>query len=414
MTGRIMAEPRRVAVATFGRSDFSILRPLCRLLVADPAYEAGLWVGGAHFEDVSGRTVSDIQASGLPIWARIDAGSSDRSAFGTVEMMAAQMTGFAAVAAGRDRGGVEVDVSARSPDLLLILGDRFEAVAAGLAMVPLGVPVGHISGGSITEGAIDDVFRHCLTKIAVAHFCDLPRFAQRIQHMGEVPERIFTTGALGLDSFAAAEQHGFAAFADVFGLAGLQPGYVLATLHPESQRLELTAPMAEAMVAALVDSGRQVVFTYPNADPGSDSVIEAIEAVAEHPAIYVVRGFGADWFPSAMGHAGLMIGNSSGGIIEAASFGLPVVDIGDRQKGREHGPNVLHSERDRLSIGAAINTATDASFATRASSGNIYGDGRGAQRVIQALKSIDWTALAQPKQFADPDPGYVGEMLELA
>lgn len=367
-------------------------------------FEAGMWVGGAHFEETSGRTVTDIEASGLPIWARIDGGDYDRSPVGTAEMMAAQLSGFAAVAADAD-----------GPDLVVILGDRFEAVAAGLAMVPLGVPVAHISGGSITEGAIDDVFRHCLTKIAALHFCDLPRFARRIQYMGEPVDRIFTTGALGLDAFAQAETSDVDTFVTRLGLDGLRPGFALATLHPESQHPEVTAPMAEAMVAALDATGLQVVYTYPNADPGSTAIIDTIEAAAaDRPDAYCVRGFGADWYPTAMAHAGLMIGNSSGGIIEAASFGLPVVDIGDRQKGREHGPNVIHCSRDRSGILDAIETATGEGFGPRAAAPNVYGDGRGAERVVAALESVDWDALAEPKRFADPDPEFGGELMELA
>jgi UDP-hydrolysing UDP-N-acetyl-D-glucosamine 2-epimerase len=317
--------------------------------------------------------------------------------------MAAQLRGFAAVAGTESSPPVE---------LLLILGDRFEAVAAGLAMVPLGIPVGHISGGSITEGAIDDVFRHCLTKIASVHFCDLPRFAQRIHHMGEPRDRIFTTGALGLDAFRQPPR-AFEAFAAEFGLDGLQPGYLLVTLHPESRHLEQTGPMATALVDAVLGTGRQVVLTYPNADPGSDLVVDVIESVAGHDDVYCVSGFGADWFPTAMANAALMVGNSSGGIIEAASFRLPVVDIGDRQKGRERGPNVVHSDRDRSSISSAIELALRADFANRAGAPNIYGDGRGSERVVAALAALDWPSLREPKQFADPDPTFGGELMEL-
>lgn len=398
-------EPRRVAVATFGRSDFSILRPLCRLLDANPSYEMGMWVGGAHFEEVSGRTVDEVDASGLPIWARIDGGTHDRSGRGTVEMMAAQLTGFAKA--------LDVIPSQVPPDLVLILGDRYEAVAAGLAMVPLGVPVGHISGGSITAGAIDDVFRHCLTKIAAVHFCDLPRFARRIHYMGEPPSRIFTTGALGLDAFRDAATKSLTALVDQFGLGDLEPGFVLATLHPETRQPDRTRAMAEAMVEALIESGRHVVITYPNADPGSDEIVTVIEAAAAHERIRRVKGFGAEWYPTAMAHAGLVVGNSSAGIIEAASFGLPVVDIGDRQKGRERGPNVLHCERDRSAILDAIQSATSPRWSPRAQSGNIYGDGRGAERVMAALSSLDWSVLGRPKEFAEPDPSFDGALLEL-
>lgn len=397
-----MADRRKVAVATFGRSDFSILRPLVELLQKD--FDAGLWVGGAHFEDVSGYTVRDVEASRLPIWARIVDKNAygDRSPLSTVDVMAEQMTGFARAAAENP------------PDLVLILGDRFEAVSAGLAMVPLGLPVGHISGGSITEGAIDDVFRHCLTKIAALHFCDLPRFAERIRYMGEDPSTIHITGALGLDALVALPPTSFDTFTAKFGLGGLRPGYILATLHPESRHLDLTGDMASAMVSAIARSGRQVVYTYPNADPGSEAVIAQIEAAAQGADAFCVRSFGAAWYPTAMAHAAMMVGNSSGGIIEAATFHLPVVDIGDRQKGREHGVNVLHCNRDEASIAAAIDESGSEHFRPLAEAGNIYGDGHGADRVVAALSTLDWERLRAPKRFVDPDPACRGDLGELS
>lgn len=400
---------RRVAVATFGRSDFSILRPLCEQLAACDGFDVGLLVTGNHFDAASGRTVDDVKASGVPLWALVDPGPYERTPQGTVATMANQMTGFAAAVA---------DVA---PDLVLILGDRFEAVAAGLAMVPVGVPVGHLSGGSITEGAFDDVFRHCLTKIAALHFCDLPQFARRIQRMGEAPSRIFTTGALGLDGLVTAPRRSVHELAAHFGFDGLQPGYALLTVHSETglpgQAEAVSAEMTDAVLDALAVSDHQVVCTNPNADPGSAAILERLEAAKRSPVfrgrLFHVANFGSAWYPTAMAHAGFMIGNSSGGIIEAATFELPVVDIGDRQKGREHGANVVHSGRSRAEIAAAIAEVTAPSFAGRASSGNIYGDGRGGRRVVAALSRIDWEDLRRPKPFADPDPAFDGHLLEL-
>lgn len=405
-----MAEsrPRRVAVITVGRSDFSILRPLCERLNAAAGFEFALWAGGAHFDPAGGMTIRDIEASGLPVAARIEAGEYHHDPAGTARAMAAQVRGFgdamaAAIAAGR------------RPDLVLILGDRFEAIAAGLAMVPFGVPVGHISGGSITEGAIDDLFRHALTKLAALHFCDLPEFAQRLHRMGEDPARIFVTGALGLDGIHDRPAEPFTDFADHFGFDGLRPGYVLVTLHPETVAAGETAPMAQAMVAALEQSGRQVIYTYPNADPGADEIIAMIEDAAKRlPGHFVVRNFGARWFYSAMAHAGMVVGNSSSGIYEAASFGLPVVDIGERQKNRFHGPNVLHADRTRDGIAAAMQSAMKSAAGLEFSGMvNPYGDGHGAARVMQVLASLNWAAMAAPKGFADYDPDYSSEKVEL-
>ena len=154
----------RVAVLTVGRSDFSILHPLVVALAADERFETGLWVGGGHFDLSTGETRQDIIASGLPVWAEIPCSVFSPAPAETNRAMSEQIQGVASA------------LSSSNPDVVVILGDRFEAVSVGLALVPHNVPIAHISGGSVTEGAIDDVFRHCLTKMSTLHFCDLPRF----------------------------------------------------------------------------------------------------------------------------------------------------------------------------------------------------------------------------------------------
>lgn len=406
MASAVAQQPgrRRIAVVTVGRSDFSILKPLVGQLISDGGFDAGLWIGGAHFDPAGGMTVDDVHASGLPVWAEIRPEEYGTGPIGAARSMATQITGFAAAAA-----------STPQPDLVLILGDRFEAVAAGLALVPFGLPIGHLSGGSITEGAIDDVFRHCLTKMAALHFCDIPEFARRIQQMGEEPRRIFTVGALGLDGIAARQPASLEAFRARFELGDLAPGYAVATLHPETRAPGETGPMAAAMVAALAEAGRPTIYTYPNADPGYEEIVEAIEAAARTvPGHHVVRSFGSEWFYTAMSHAGLVIGNSSSGIIEAASFGLPVIDIGERQKGRFHGENVLHCGRTQADIAKALEKATGKTMTTVCREMvNPYGDGRGAARIMSVLKGVDWDWLKRPKAFADVDGAFDGAMVRL-
>lgn len=397
---------RRVAVVTVGRSDFAIVRPLCRLLAADPGFDCGLWVGGAHFDAAAGLSLDEVRASGLAIWAEIAPPDQPRTAAGTVLVMADQLAGFGRVIGAGPR-----------PDLVIILGDRYEAIAAGLATVPFNLPVAHVSGGSVTEGAIDDVFRHCLTKIAALHFCEIPQFARRIRQMGEAPDRIHTVGALGLDTIRAGTDVTFAALRDRFGLpATLGPGYALATLHPGTRHPEAAGAMAEAMIAALMSAGLTVIHTHPNADPGADRIVAAIEAaVAQDRRHHIVPNFGADWFRVAMAHAGLVIGNSSSGIIEAASFALPVIDIGDRQKGRFHGANVLHAAAEAGDIGRAIAAARTPAMAARlAGLVNPYGDGQAARRILSVLARLDWGALGGAKPFCAPDPGFDGAWSEPA
>jgi UDP-N-acetylglucosamine 2-epimerase (non-hydrolysing) len=392
---------KRIVMVTVARSDFSILLPLARLLADDLAFEVGLWVGGAHFDAAGGMTVRDVERTGLPIWARIEGTAFGHTPAGTVAAMADQVAGFGRVVAHGPR-----------PDLVLILGDRFEAIAAALALVPHDIPIGHISGGSISEGAIDDVFRHALTKMAALHFCDIPEFARRIHQMGEEPARIHTVGALGLDGIHAAAPKGFDAFQAHFGFEGLKPGYVIATLHPETRAPDQTLPMAQAMVAALAETGRQVIYTYPNADPGADTIIPVIEAAKGH-GHHVVRNFGVAWFYTAMAHAGLVVGNSSSGIYEAASYGLPVVDIAGRQKGRFHGANVLHCGSAQAEIMECITRASEPAFVDGLRGMvNPYGDGRAAFRVQGVLHRLDWAYLTSPKRFVAVDDSFEGRLAD--
>lgn len=395
---------RRIAVVTVGRSDFSILKPLVERIAACEEFDVGFWVGGAHYDPGAGKTIDDVRASGLPIWAEVKSPGYGTGPEGTVRSMAEQLEGYGLIAA-QDPGA----------DLAIILGDRFEAISAGLALVPFGLPIAHISGGSVTEGAIDDVFRHCLTKMAALHFCDIPEFARRIHQMGEPTERIFTVGALGLDGISSHRPNTYADFARHFDL-GVEfgPGYAIATLHPETRAPGSNRLMAEAMVASLVETGRPTIYTYPNADPGSEEIVEVIEAAAKsNDNHHVVRNFGSKWFYTAMEHAGFMIGNSSSGIIEAASFGLPVVDIGDRQKGRFHGKNVLHCDRTRSGILEAVRrVTTDTVRKDCKHMINPYGDGRAAERIVETILKLRWDWLCEPKPFAHLESSFTGTAVE--
>lgn len=387
------------AVLTVGRSDYSILRPLIEALSAAPDFEVGLWVGGAHFDKAAGRTADAVIADGWPVWGRIELDDFQMTQASTTGAMAAHLNGV--------NGLLE---SGPRPSVVIILGDRYEAVSVGLGLVPHNVPIAHISGGSITLGAIDDVFRHCLTKLSNLHFCDTSDFAGRIHRLGEPVETVFAVGALGLDGVARQRKKSFSALAQAFDFpTDFAPGFALATLHPETRSLEDTEKMVTNLLNAFEKSGQQTVFTYPNADPGADIIIAEIEAAAvRSPSIKVVKNFGAEWFYTAMSHAGLVIGNSSSGIIEAASFGLPVVDVGQRQGGRFHGENVLHCDIDEASISTAIEAASSAGMMAACKlMQNPYGDGRATERIIAALRAWGQGSRSPLKSFADYDPTHI-------
>ena len=383
----------RIAVVTVGRSDFSILLPLCKELDADPKFDFGLWVGGAHYDQHSGNTIDEVRKTNLPIWHEIKTDCFGSTNSDIARIMAKQIEGFA-----------EAAIKSGLPDIVLILGDRYEAVSASLALTPFNIPIGHISGGSVTHGAIDDAFRHCITKLSRLHFCEIDEYANRIRQLGEIDNSIHVVGALGLDGIQNHSPSSIENFCDNFGLPSVfQNGFILATLHPETYSIDLTGPMVQNMILSIEETDCPVIYTYPNADPNSDIIIDHIERAAEQNDYHVVvKNFGAEWFYTAMKFAKLVIGNSSSGIIEAGSFALPVVDIGYRQAGRYHGLNVVHSGITKPEILNAIRQCMGEHFnASLTDFQNPYGDGKTSQKIINILKNLNFAELQKLKIFAD-------------
>ena len=383
----------RIAILTVGRSDFSILLPLSKALYADPEFDFGLWVGGAHYDAISGYTVDEVRKTGLPIWHEIKATHFGNDNAEIAKIMAQQMEGIAE-ALGKDK----------APDIVLVLGDRYEAISACLALTPFNIPIGHISGGSVTHGAMDDAFRHCITKLSHIHFCEIEPFKDRILQLGEEPGCVHVVGALGLDGIISHEPSSLDTFCNHFRLPGeFKNGYILSTLHPETRSIESTQTMVQNMIFAVEKTEMPVIYTYPNADPGSDIIIRDIQHVSgQHPHHAVIKNFGSDWFYTAMHFAKLVVGNSSSGIIEAGSFQLPVVDIGARQAGRFHGKNVIHSDISQSGIMNAIKICLDKAFLTSLSTfQNPYGDGKTTEKIIHVLKSLELANLQKLKVFID-------------
>ena len=371
---------RKIAVVTVGRSDYGVYRPLLRRLQSAPAFELQLIVAGAHLSPAFGRTRDEITADGFPIAAAIDTSPiSDTPA----DIARAMGHATAALAATYDT---------LRPDILVVLGDRLDMHAATVAAVPFLIPIAHIGGGAITGGAIDDSFRHSITKLANLHFVETDAHAQQLARMGEVSHRVHVTGALGLDNLTGFTADPIATLNEKFEL-GLEPGAapLLVTFHPVTREFERTHEYMRELSAALAEFDQPIVFTYPNADTAGRTIIDAIDAfIGEHERARAVPHLGTHGYFSMMTHAAAMVGNSSSGIIEAASFRLPVVDIGDRQAGRLAPANVIHVEPTRDAIAAGIRRATDPRFRTGlASLVNPHGDGNAAERMVDVLAAID-------------------------
>jgi UDP-hydrolysing UDP-N-acetyl-D-glucosamine 2-epimerase len=255
--------------------------------------------------------------------------------------------------------------------------------------LPFSIPIAHIHGGELTEGAIDDAIRHSITKMSHLHFVSTRIYAQRVVQMGEEPWRVIVSGAPGLDNLGHIDLLSREALEKRYNIE-LQGQFLLATYHPVTLESEQTADQIKCLLAALEKTDATLIFTYPNADAGGRVIIEKIrDYVAQHKRAYFLVNLGTQGYFSMMQHAAVMIGNSSSGIIEAASFRLPVVNIGNRQKGRVRGDNVIDVGYTQAEILAGIDEATSSGFSKKISNmRNPYGDGQAATRIADKLRQV--------------------------
>jgi len=382
---------RRIGVVTVSRSDYGHLRPVLEALRRAPDLELLLLVAGMHLASEFGLTVRDIEADGFPISARVEMlGGGD-----TPEAVAA--------ATGRGVAGFGEAFARLRPDVVVVLGDRSEMLAAAVAALPFALPVAHIHGGELSEGAMDNQIRHAITKLAHLHFASAEPHARRIAAMGEEPWRIHTVGAPGLDRVATTEPLSRAALARELGLPEAGP-WLLVTFHPVTLEYRDTAAHIDELLAAIEKTDGFIVITYPNADTSGRLIIERIEEfAARHPRrCRLAKSLGERLYLSLLRHADLMIGNSSSGLIEAPSFGLPVVNVGARQRGRLRGANVIDVEPSREDILRGIEAAQALPFRARArAAANLYGDGHAAPRIVDVLRSVPIDARLVQKRFSE-------------
>lgn len=368
---------RTVEVVTVGRSDYGICLPILRRIQAEPDLRLRLIVAGTHLSPEFGLTANLIERDGFAIDERVEMLLSSDSPEGIAKSMGLGTIGFAQVYA-RSR-----------PDILVVLGDRFEMFVAALAALPFKIPVAHIHGGELTEFALDDALRHSMTKLSHLHFVSTPEHARRVQQLGEEPWRVTVSGAPSLDNLCSIRLLNAPELEAQYNLLLDRPP-LLVTFHPVTLAYEHTAQRTAALLEAIEASQMPVVFTLPNADTYGRIVIRSIrEFVRGHPTAQLVENLGTQAYFSAMSLAAAMVGNSSSGIIEAASFKLPVVNIGNRQCGRMQAQNVIDVGDTPEEILAGIRKAVAPEFrATLSDLVNPYGDGHAAERIVEQLKHI--------------------------
>lgn len=383
---------RRIAVITGTRAEYGLLYWIIKEIHFDLNLELQLVVTGSHLSNDFGFTVKEIEKDGFSVSERVEMLLSSDTEASIVTSMGLAMIGFAKA------------YERLNPDVLIVLGDRFEILSAVAAAVPFRIPVAHIHGGESTEGAMDELFRHGITKMSHIHFPATELYAKRIRQMGESPDRIFTFGAPGLDSitrFPLLEKDKLLKGLDLPSKKKLG----IITYHPVTLELKNSGAKDINVIIECIEAFSDIywIFTAPNADTGNSEIINSINNYTNknRDKACFVTSLGQLKYLSLMKHAVLMLGNSSSGILEAASFKLPVVNIGTRQDGRIKPRNVIDVPSCmKTEILNSIKEALSTSFRNSLKDlENPYGNGQASEKIVDVIRSI--SILNLNKHFCD-------------
>lgn len=387
------SSPRTLCVVTGTRAEYGLLRTLIGEIDADPELRLQLLVTGMHLSEDHGSTWREIESDGFAIDRKVDMRLEEDTPGGIARSI------------GRGVAGMADALGELEPDMAVLLGDRFEVLAAAVAAVTAGIPLAHIHGGETTEGAFDESFRHAVTKMSHLHFTSTEAYRRRVIQLGEQPHRVFHTGAPGLDNLERMELLGRDAFADSIGFQ-LHPRNLLITFHPETLEPGAQEKHFRALLEAadaLDDCG--LIFTLPNADTGGRGLIAMVERYVEaHPdRACAFASLGQRRYLSALRHVDAVAGNSSSALIEAPSFGTPAVNVGSRQDGRIKPGNVIDCVPEREAIAEALDTALSAGFRARMEGvDNPYYREGSSRRIKEILKESDLGNIMK-KRFFDLD-----------
>lgn len=381
---------RRVAVFTGSRADYGLLKGVMREIKIKENLDLLIIAAGSHLSTQLGSTVSEICEDGFHIDACVD---TMPSGDGRLEM---------AQAMGRATARIAAALNDLAPDVLVVLGDRFEALAAAQAATILGIPVSHIHGGEITTGALDDAFRHAITKLASVHFVAAAPYAKRVIQMGATPARVFNVGAPGLDDLLNGNSRPISELKSTLP-SDLHEPYFLVTYHAATNANE-DPTKTFLTLASVCDRVTEygVLVTYANADAGGLAINTQIERwAARNSNVVAVQSLGFDRYQTAMFHAKAVVGNSSSGIIEAPAFGVPTLNIGQRQNGRLMAQSVttVGCEQSEIQSGLEYVLSTDAEKIAM-NCENLYGRGNAALKIVETLLNVDFS---QSVPFYDID-----------
>jgi UDP-hydrolysing UDP-N-acetyl-D-glucosamine 2-epimerase len=370
---------KKIAVFTGTRAEYGLLYWLLKDLQVDAELELQLLVSGTHLSPEFGNTYTQIEKDGFNINEKIEILLSSDTAVGVAKSMGLGVLGFTDA------------LNRLKPDALVILGDRFEALAAAQTAMILRIPVVHLHGGEITEGAYDDAIRHAITKLSYLHCTSTDEYRNRVIQLGETPARVKNVGAIGLDHLIRSHFMTIAELSTSLSFSLTKP-FFLVTYHPVTLGCEEPESTFQAILNSLDELNEyQVILTYPNADDGGRRIIPLLENYAKNRAdkVLAIPSLGQKRYLSAVKHCAAVIGNSSSGIIEAPSFDVATINIGLRQKGRLSAKSVIHCNPYKNDIVTAIKVGINKKYKINDEVIiNPYGQGDASGQIVALLKEL--------------------------
>jgi GDP/UDP-N,N'-diacetylbacillosamine 2-epimerase (hydrolysing) len=381
---------RKICVISGTRAEYGLLRWVMQGIKDDPALTLQVIAAGMHLSPEFGLTYREIEQDGFRIDRKVEMLTSSDTPVGIAKSMGLGLIGFADA------------LNELRPDLIVVLGDRFEIFAAVATALVARIPVAHLQGGETTEGAFDEALRHSITKMSHLHFVAAEEYRLRVIQLGEQPERVFLVGGMGIDNIKRLHLLDRAELEASLGFE-LRQKNLLITFHPVTLETATAADQMAELLAAVADlEDTQLIFTMPNADTDGRGLIKLVDQfVAQHPNARAYTSLGQLRYLSSIAHVDGVVGNSSSGLLEVPSFKKGTINIGDRQRGRLLAASVINCEPTRPSIAAALETLYDADFqASLSLVRNPYGEGGASEKVVETIKHYPIDGIAK-KAFHD-------------
>lgn len=384
-----MNRKKKIAIFTSNRSEYGSLNFLLKELYRDGTFEIELLVGGSHLINEYGNTLNEILEDGHRVYHKFPFLFTDNKGDSICRSMALLTNQLCHY------------YLQSSPDLIILLGDRFELLPVANVSLVMNIPIAHVSGGEITEGAIDNQVRNALSKIACLHFVATEDAKNNLLALGESPERICISGELGLDKIEQIELFSRETIFNDLGL-DFNKKVLLSTFHPETINNGIITEFLNDLYLTILENfpDVQILSTASNFDKGGHEINSLLKKLSiESNRFYFVENLGKKRYYSILKNTWMVLGNSSSGIYEIQSFNIPTIDVGERQKGRFSNPNTLHVKSDIVSVLKAINySQTEEFFSSFFGKPNVYGGGNTSETIVSFLKNIEWTKLFTKRQ----------------